>query len=231
MIRKYTTDMEQQPSIQDDTRKDKPILWEYEQKMLAVLVPKLPFWITSYRLTWANPLLAVLVLAAGYLAKNDVRWLWATSGLLILHYFADSLDGAVARYRNCRRIQWGYYMDHLLDYVFMACIVFGYSFIIPQRLHVYLFGILALIGTMMIHAYLYTHATGKMPMSLFKFGPTEERILAIILNTIIIFSGTAFLSNVLPVAFFVILIGVALAFFQTQAALYKSDLENQQNQK
>ena len=34
---------------------------------------------------------------------------------LAINWFGDSLDGTVARVRNCQRPRYGFYVDHVLD--------------------------------------------------------------------------------------------------------------------
>ena len=45
----------------------------------------------------------------------------------------DHYDGKIGKYRNTGLVRWGYYMDHLLDYFFLASVIIGYAFILPER--------------------------------------------------------------------------------------------------
>jgi hypothetical protein len=50
-----------------------------------------------------------------------------------MQYVTDHYDGKIGKYRNTGLVRWGYYMDHLLDYVFLCSIIIGYAFILPEK--------------------------------------------------------------------------------------------------
>lgn len=49
--------------------------------------------------------------------------------MVFLQWFTDTLDGALGKYRNFGTRRWGFYMDHLFDYFFLAAMVMGYMFV------------------------------------------------------------------------------------------------------
>jgi phosphatidylglycerophosphate synthase len=59
-------------------------------------------------LTALGVLAAVGIAAAYALSNRDPVWLPAASGLLVVHWLADSLDGTLARVRNTERPRYGY---------------------------------------------------------------------------------------------------------------------------
>lgn len=69
----------------------------------------------------------------GYLAQYNVQWLWGSSAMILAQYLTDLFDGVVGRHRDTGLVRWGYYADHFLDYMFMCCILIGYTFFIPDR--------------------------------------------------------------------------------------------------
>jgi phosphatidylglycerophosphate synthase len=49
------------------------------------------------------------------------------SGLLVVQWLGDSLDGTLARVRGIQRPRYGYYLDHLVDAISTAGIGLGLS--------------------------------------------------------------------------------------------------------
>jgi archaetidylinositol phosphate synthase len=47
------------------------------------------------------------------------------SGLLVLQWVGDSLDGTLARVRGIQRPKYGYYLDHMVDAIATAAIGLG----------------------------------------------------------------------------------------------------------
>ena len=76
-------------------------------------------------LTALGVLAAVGIAAAYALSNRDPAWLWAASGLLVVHWLGDSLDGTLARVRRAERPRYGYYLDHLVDAFATALIGIG----------------------------------------------------------------------------------------------------------
>ena len=106
-----------------------------ERRIIQYLVPRLPGWIEGYQLTLTTILWSAGVLAAGYLARRNLNWLWLASAMLFMQWFTDSLDGALGKYRDFGIPKWGYYMDHLLDYLFMAAALGGYALLFRSEEH------------------------------------------------------------------------------------------------
>jgi len=101
-----------------------------EEALKRVLVPRVPPWCETHHLTMTTILWSAGVIAFSSLATGDIRWLWGASACIALQYVTDLLDGAVGRARDTGLILWGYYMDHLLDFVFLCSIVVGYSLLL-----------------------------------------------------------------------------------------------------
>lgn len=105
-------------------RTQQSFLANLEKKALLWLAARMPAWINSDHLT-------VLGLAA--MAGAGVSYWWARSnraGLLLaiiclaINWLGDSLDGTVARFRNCCRPRYGFYVDHVVD-AFSALFLLG----------------------------------------------------------------------------------------------------------
>ncbi len=112
-----------------DKKKGEWVLAKAEKLMVNWLVPRVPSFIETYHLTMLTLLWSIGIVACSFLARENIHWLWLVSLFIFLQYMSDVLDGAVGRYRDTGLVRWGYYMDHFLDYVFLASIIAGYALI------------------------------------------------------------------------------------------------------
>src|SRR6188508_867542 len=108
-----------------ETRDKRFLLAAPEARVLTAIARRLPGWIKPDHLTALGVLAALGIAAAYVLSNGDELWLWAASGLLILHWLGDSLDGTLARVRKAERPRYGYYLDHLVDAFATAAIGIG----------------------------------------------------------------------------------------------------------
>lgn len=99
------------------------ILSKAEKKALVWLAQRQPEWMTSDTLTYIGVLGTVVYAIGGWLSNTDIRYLWLSSFGLVLHWYGDSLDGTLARFRNTQRPIYGFFIDHTLDAV-TTCLIF-----------------------------------------------------------------------------------------------------------
>lgn len=116
-----------------------------------------------------------------------------TSGLpvapsfgLSLHWYGDSLDGTLARMRNAQRPVYGFFRDHTLDAVTTCMIFLGAGFSPLFRMNVSLF-ILAGYLCLSIYTYVCTILKGEFRLTYGYMGPTEFRLLLILINTLYLY--------------------------------------------
>jgi len=194
-----------------------------ERKLIDAWVPKFPRWIEGYHLTLTTILWAAGVIVFGYLAQRNVNWLWGSSVMLFMQWFTDSFDGALGRYRDTGIPKWGYYMDHLLDYVFLCALVIGYSFLFEGREREIIFFLIPIFGCFMVSAYLAFGSTSEFKITYMGTGPTEMRIWFILINCSIIFFGVEIWEKVLP--YLIPVSGAILIFivYRTQRYIWKVD--------
>lgn len=158
----------------------------WEKRNLPKIAAALPRWISSDHLTVLG-ILAALIISLGYVLTWYGRWwlMLANFGFL-LHWFADSLDGTLARVRHREREQYGYFIDHICDAfsTTVICVAFGFSPL--MRLDV---GLFVAIGYLLLNIYAHVgaYSEGIFRLSYAKVGPTEICILLVIVNTILIF--------------------------------------------
>lgn len=164
------------------TREPNFLLARHEKRLLRAIAARLPRWILPDDLT-ALGVAAAIGICIAYLATNDSRsWLWVASGLLVVHWLGDSLDGTLARVRGIERPRYGYYLDHLVDAVSTICIGIGLGLSPYMLLST---GALIVVAYLFcsINVYLESYALGRFAIGFARIGPTEVRILLIALNT------------------------------------------------
>lgn len=159
-----------------------------ERRALNRLCAALPAWVTPDMLTFTG-LAGALLVFGGYLASNlDPEWLWLSIGGYIVHWFGDSLDGSLARFRKIERPRYGYFLDHSCDGFATMLVVVGIGLSPFVTLKV---ALIALAGylLMSIHAFLSVRVLGELRLSYLNAGPTELRLILIGLTLAMLFSG------------------------------------------
>jgi hypothetical protein len=201
-----------------------------ERRLVPLVLPRIPGWLETYHLTMFTFLWSALILGFSYLAAGDVRWLWAVSAMIALQWTTDYYDGKVGKYRNTGLVRWGYYMDHLLDYFFLASIIIGYSFILPEKSRFQLLIMLALFAAYDFSTFLAFAAMDKLKISYLKFGPTEFRLALIIINALLIMFGTKHMVNGLKWVNGGAAVGLCFLIYSTQKKIWRLDMEAKQHQ-
>lgn len=164
------------------------LLARFERRVLPRLAAALPEWVVPDHLTVLG-LLASTVTAAAYLLSNqDPRWLWLANVSIVVNWFGDSLDGNLARYRKIERPRYGYYLDHLTDAYSTLAVGLGLG-LSPYMLLSVGLAISIVYFVMSINVYLETHVFKQFQLGYGNFGPTEARVILILLNTIALVWG------------------------------------------
>ena len=162
------------------------ILNPLEKKVLVWMAERMPKWVSSDMLTFVG-FVGAVVMAAGYaLANLNLNWLWLSCLGLVINWFGDSLDGSLARVRGTQRKTYGFYIDHNVD-VINETIMFvgvGLSPLVNMS-----FAMLALVAYFMLSIYVYIdcHLKGEMRLTYAGMGPTEFRLILIIVNICFIY--------------------------------------------
>lgn len=157
------------------------VLARQERRLLNWICPRLPGWVTPDKLT-SLALIASVVIFAGYaLSALNRNWLWLSVAGYLLHWFGDSLDGSLARYRSIERPRYGYFVDHSADVLGALFIVGGIGLTPFVRLDV---ALVALAGYYMLaaHAFLSARVVGELNLTYVAAGPTELRLILIALT-------------------------------------------------
>jgi archaetidylinositol phosphate synthase len=147
-----------------------------EKRLLVAIAARLPGWIGPDHLT-ALGVLGMLGTGIAYwcAARHPAALIAAIAGLAV-NWFGDSLDGTVARVRNCQRPRYGFYVDHVLDSAGILFLLGGLGlsgFMSPTIAAI----LLAAYYLLNIEVYLATAVLREFRMAFFKLGPTELRLV------------------------------------------------------
>lgn len=174
--------------IEKHQRVNDILLGPLERPALRWLSAHMPAWVTPDICT-AIGVSGALTTSIGYILSNiDQNFLWLASFGFLVNWFGDSLDGTLARHRNIERPKFGFYIDHTTDTFGQAVIFLGLGLSPYVSFNI---ACLALIGFYMlaILVYVRTCVVGEFKISYGKLGPTEIRVIAILLNTAMFFFG------------------------------------------
>ncbi len=195
-----------------------------ERRLEPIVLPRIPRWIESYHLTMLTVVWCLGILGFSYLAATDIRWLWAVSVMIVLQYVTDHYDGKLGKYRDTGLPRWGYYMDHLLDYFFLASVIIGYAFILPERSRFQLLLMLVLFGAYDMSTFLAFAAIEELKISYLKFGPTEFRVALVVINALLIRYGTGQMVSGLKYVNAGALIGLCVMVYKTHKKIWRIDM-------
>ncbi|HOV17580.1 MAG TPA: CDP-alcohol phosphatidyltransferase family protein, partial [Candidatus Dojkabacteria bacterium] len=146
----------------------------------------IPQWVNSDMLTVLG-FLSSFIIAAGFVLGFANRWylILVVVGL-ILNWFGDSFDGSLARYRHKTRPNYGYYIDHITDGLTVTVLGLGLGLSGFIRVEIALAFIIMYLMLMM-HVELVTYVENEFKYSFGLFGPTEFRIIGILLAVVMFF--------------------------------------------
>jgi phosphatidylglycerophosphate synthase len=204
-------------------------LARWERKFIDGNVSKFPQWIQGYHLTLMTISWSLGLIVFGYLARENLFWLWLSSLMLALQWFTDSFDGALGKFRDTGIPKWGYYMDHLLDFVFMCSLFIGYSFLVEDTSRALVYLLIPVFGCFMANSFLSFGATGEFKITYLGTGPTEIRIWFIALNCLIIFFGTGWIEKLLIYILILAVIFLCIVVYRTQRYIWKADMRDKSN--
>jgi hypothetical protein len=136
------------------------LLAPLERRFLPWAARRLPRWVLPDDMTALGVLAAFGVCAAYQLSNDSTAWLWVASGLLVVQWFGDSLDGTIAT----AAIGLGLGLSPYMLLSVGALIVVAYLIL-------------------SINVYLESMAFGRFRLGYGYLGPTEIRTILIALNT------------------------------------------------
>ena len=212
------------PRFAGDQKAGRSILGKYEKQLVRNYVDRIPDGVETYHLTALTLLWSLGVLLFGFLSARWIGWIWGINLMLVLQYFTDLFDGAVGRHRGTGLIKWGFYMDHLLDFIFSGCLVMAYAMMAPKGLTLYFFGLLICSGAFMVSAFLNFACTNEFRIYHHGLGPTEIRLGYILINTVIFFWGVTIFRFWVPLILVANIVLLVVLVYKTHKQLWQIDM-------
>ena len=162
------------------------ILNGLEKKCLAWLAERQPRWVVSDTLTFIG-IAGALMTGLGYMLSDKCYcWRWLAVAGFIVNWYGDSLDGTLARVRKTQRPIYGYYIDHTVDCVNEALIFGGLGLSSLMRLDLAMM-IFAVYLCLTLNVSINAHLKSEFKLTYAKLGPTEFRLIAMIVTMLFIF--------------------------------------------
>jgi archaetidylinositol phosphate synthase len=173
---------EAQPAdFRQATRVHGSILAAAEKRALVWMAEHTPACVNSDHLTVLGFGAQIATGVCYALARYDRLMLLAAIVCLAANWFGDSLDGTLARVRQLQRPRYGFYVDHMIDSIGAVAMMAGLA--LSGYMHpVIAIGLLIAFLLLSIQSYLATYTLGEFHLSLWRFGPTELRVLLAVGN-------------------------------------------------
>ena len=177
---------ERSHKVKQSQRIQKSILNKAEKKALNWLAARQPAWVTSDMLTCLGAFGALLVGVGYALSGRNINFLWLSTFGLLVNWYGDSLDGTLARFRDTQRPTYGFFVDHMVDCLTEVAIFIGLG--LSPLIH-FNVAMLVLVFYLLLSIYVYisAHLKGEFKLTYAKLGPTEFRLVAAIVNTVLIY--------------------------------------------
>lgn len=214
-----------QESFGGDKKIGTSFLHKPEQAFIQWAAPRVPVWFRSHHLTLLSLPISFCIIFFGFLGSIQIHWLWGVSLMIFLQWMTDSLDGPVGRLRHEGLVRWGYYMDHFFDYIFLAAVLIGYMLLLPDQSKWIHFFVLAIFGAFMVNSYLAVSAVNEFRIAHFGIGPTEIRLIFMLINTLIIFFGKTHLVSFLPYVLGFATFGLGIVVYEMQKKIWAIDMK------
>ncbi|MDR0892252.1 MAG: CDP-alcohol phosphatidyltransferase [Mediterranea sp.] len=153
-----------------------------EQQLIAFFVCRIPSFVTSDMLTIVG-LFGSVVTAGSFVLGHYVGRGWLLLGIvgLFINWFGDSLDGRLAYYRQTPRKWYGFSLDFIVDWFANILIGGAYICYAPHSKEFLGFVFVCLYGWAMMMALLRYKIVGTYTIDSGIFGPTEVRIVIMLL--------------------------------------------------
>lgn len=174
--------------IKKHTRVNDILLGPLERPALKWFAVHMPGWVTPDICTIIGVIGAVIISGSYILSRLDRNFLWLASLGFIINWFGDSMDGTLARHRKIERPVFGFFIDHIVDAGSQVVIFLGLGLTQYVNFNIACLTLIAYL-LLSILAYVRTYVVGEFKISYGKLGPTEVRVIAMLLNTGMFFGG------------------------------------------
>lgn len=162
------------------------VLNTLEKKALVAMAKRCPRWINSDFMTFLG-FVGAIVIALGYILSDyNINFLWLASFGLFINWIGDSMDGTLARVRKEERPVYGFFVDHMMDGINETIMIVGagLSALVDFRLAILMLVFYLLLS---IYVYISTYLKAEFKLTFAKMGPTELRLIVVVINTLFIY--------------------------------------------
>lgn len=172
--------------IRESKRIQNSILNSLEKRALVYMAGRLPEWVTSDMMTFVGFVGSIMICVGFLLTGISINFLWLSVAGLVVNWFGDSLDGTIARVRNSQRPVYGYYLDHTMDVVNEILMFVGLGFSPLVHLEIALAAFICYLA-LTLNVSMDTYLRGEFRLTYARFGPTEFRLVVILVCLLFIF--------------------------------------------
>jgi archaetidylinositol phosphate synthase len=154
----------------------------WEKRVLPKMARALPVWVNPDHLTVLGVVAGFVIFAGLVLVRNSRWWIMLSNAGFVVHWWADSLDGTLARVRHREREQYGYFVDHMSDA--FTTILFALGLALSSLVHIGV-GMSVALGYLLMNIYVHAEAyvSRVFRISYGHFGPTEVRLICMAVTT------------------------------------------------
>lgn len=167
------------------SRHNAGLVSRFEPHVLRWFAARLPMRVTPDHLTMVGCAGAVIYCLAYAASAADRHYLWLASLGLIVNWFGDSLDGTLARHRHIERPRYGFFLDNAVDVIQQVLLAVGFALSGLIRADL-CFLALAAFFAMSILTLLRARVFGEFHLTYVGVGPTELRLIFIVLNAVMV---------------------------------------------
>lgn len=202
--------MPEMSDIKQHKRVNDMLLGPLERPALKWMAAHAPAWVTPDVLTGLGVVGSLMCFGGYWLSGGSKWWLLLACAGFFVNWVGDSLDGTLARYRKIERPKFGFYIDHTVDAVTEFLTIIGIGMSPYLRLDIAAF---AMIGYLLMstHVYIRTAVDGVFKISFGTFGPTEMRVIIVLVNIAIMAAEKWFLTPIAGTLLPFDIIGIVLA--------------------
>ena len=118
----------QDGGVMSTSRRNESLLARGEQKIIAALLENIPPTVMPIHLTMLGMTGAGITFIGLVGCNLSAAFLPLVPIGLFMHWFGDSLDGALARFRRIQRPRYGFLIDHTADLITQTVILVGFGF-------------------------------------------------------------------------------------------------------
>lgn len=187
--------MAEMSDIKQHKRVNQMLLGPLERPALQWMAAHSPAWVTPDFLTGLGVVGSLMCFGGYWLSGGSKWWLLLACAGFFVNWVGDSLDGTLARYRKIERPKFGFYIDHTVDAVTEFLTIIGIGMSPYLRLDIAAFAMIGYL-LMSVHVYVRTCVDGVFKISYGTFGPTEMRVIIVLVNIAIMAAEGWFLTPI-----------------------------------